>query len=397
MFSATVLIVLVAILVVSHSKLQNFFSVETKLNGLQYIKNLISVYQDFYFVFHIENETLNEGNILIRHLENVLNKSLIIFNYDEKDSALSRPYGIRFVNIVLLSDISRFSKYSNKPLNIILYDVVIFILLNFRFDWKKSEQQTRQLHKWDVSDSGLPFRQLLDLKYAGRVIFITTAENATVSVYNKCYYCGKQERYLKLQEETTAFQMNISIKEVMPSTFDNLQGYFFTVSYLDYFPFMFCKRVKEKIVKQERVKVCTKSRGSEALLLKSLSKSLNFKYKLLPEGNIFNTSYTAIFNKVRDKKIDFAIGGITLTKYRSTKATFTNSLRFEDYTLLYVYRQPVWEHFFVLLYPFGIQLWISFVISIFLVSVSLYFFMRFSNYYFKTNYSSASECMFVSN
>lgn len=343
-----------------------------------YVKNLVKKYKDYNFVIHTDNVSLIRANYFLTTTNKHMLRSYTIFNYDYLSTDVPRrPEGFRFLNIVLMADPSLFASYLDD-LNVILYDVVIYVINTQYF----------------AAGINSTFWKTPNLKFAGNVIILTLGRKK-VNVYRKCYYCGTYAHNLKHLQTTSASSVNIDKKELMISDFNNLNGHFFKVAFLDYFPYMFCKMVKTKIVDKKETDACTQQFGSEAAVLEMLSKKLNFTYRLLSDGNVFNKSYADVFMKVEQCEVDFAIGGITKTADRVTRATFTKSIRFEEYVLLYVFKVPVNEKLLFFLYPFDDLTWIILTATVTIIIFGLHWFSKIIDED-NTGKITTAKCFFVS-
>lgn len=197
-----------------------------------------------------------------------------------------------------------------------------------------------------------------------------------VNVYQKCYFCGDNPYKLRLLQKAVNETINILTHELLPNNFTDFKGHYFHVAYLDYFPYMFCRKKTRQVVNNVELELCSSELGSEAVALRELSKKLNFRYRLVSSGDFFNQSYVEVFQKVVNKDVHFAVGGITKTVDRVKKATFTKSIRFENYVLLYRRSVSLFYKLFYFMYPFNIVLWILVFTTIIAITLCLYFFVK---------------------
>ncbi|KAK9680054.1 hypothetical protein QE152_g39459 [Popillia japonica] len=157
-----------------------------------------------------------------------------------------------------------------------------------------------------------------------------------------------------------------------------MNGHFFLVGYLNYFPYFSCAKEKPQLDLDDGniTIICAKGVGVEGELLDEMSRRLNFTYKLVNFGDSSPKSFFDVFEKVVGGSLDFAVGGITRTRTRTTRALFTATIDREDYNIFYIYRIPEINLILNALYPFKYTLWIAIIVSIFLLSAGLYFYIR---------------------
>lgn len=166
-------------------------------------------------------------------------------------------------------------------------------------------------------------------------------DNETVFVDSRCYYCKNQKEFLNFPVNPKGD--TLKTKHFLPDTFSDLHGHLLLVAFLDNYPYMFCGKIEETVFKSEFHRICLEGFGSEARLLDALSEKLNFKFTLVQLGFIYNQSSDDMLYKINETKVDFAIGGLTITPGRGKNVTYTNPFRYEYYVSLYRPRKGVFE------------------------------------------------------
>lgn len=82
---------------------------------------------------------------------------------------------------------------------------------------------------------------------------------------------------------------------------------------------------------------------------------------------------------VRDRKVDWAVGGITLSLDRIAVADFTHFIRPEPYTALYSIYEDIWMSWQNILMPFELSLWIVLTITTSIIACLLYSSIKFTH------------------
>lgn len=112
-------------------------------------------------------------------------------------------------------------------------------------------------------------------------------------------------------------------------------------------------------------------RGSEGQLLTLLSKKLNFDLNLQEFVDIPDI-WKSMVDAVRDKKVDWAVAGITSSQERMKIADFTHFIRPEPYTALYCIYEDIWMSWENILMPFEMAVWIVLAMTTTLIAFLLY-------------------------
>ena len=328
----------------------------TESFDLNYLKNVLEIYEDFIYVIHFDGNSSDVANLLLEYLNEKLSRPSFVYAFDGKEYEAIRPNGTRLVNLVVCKNPWCFSSFLVDLRNIILWDVLIFVVYDDTVQFTQSHNR---------------FWTMNYLELSGNVIIIDVRCGSSIKVYNVCYYCGDKSNVLNMLQENGRHDVEIEKSQLLPKIIKNFQKHFFTIAYLNYFPYMFCKKIEEDEHHGEVVLTCTEPKGIEAMALKELSAVLNFTYKLL-HFNGTKRSYTYVMDKVINRSVDFAIGGITRTTRRQVEATFTSSFAFEDYTSLYLYKIRTSNLLLSYLLTFSVELWFVIISIVIFLSLFLY-------------------------
>lgn len=322
-----------------------------------FTKTFLKVYTEFSLMFHVENTTTFSIMYLLKLVHDDIFGEIVIINQDTlKYVNFQQRKGFPFLHVVILHDPNKFSSFLKMPGCLINTDVVIFVLLSNEEAFKEEFWKMPKLH------------------WAGNVVILSFV-NTTVSVYNVCYYCGDYTKRLHHLQTSSTNSVKIDTSQLLARNFSNFSNHRFNIGYVDSFPFMLCEVSKELKQNEEIINRCAHASGLEMGILQILKEKLNFTY-VLTEYRDSLSRYDQDINKVGAKKLDFIIGGLSITAATAPKMSFTSALAFEPITFLYIPRESVYSELFDILKPFKSFVWIIVIITTFWFSLSLYVCIR---------------------
>lgn len=344
----------------------NYENIEASLNitsndsyldtiRISHLKEFILKFKEFNLVLHYENNTIYFCEDLLKILVNMELMAVSVVQYDTMNFQFHRPSGIKFINLVILKNPRKFSFFSASIGNLIVYDLVIFVIL------KKVD---------DI------FWTMDYLQLAKNVFILDLSKQNKIVVQDVCYYCGKES--YRLNQFHSSF-LSLGIPNDNFEKGYNFHNHIFTVGFLDYFPYFKCIQFQNysEIFGDATVNVCTKAIGMEAELLKEISRRLNFTYKLITYGPGTAPTYTRTFKKLISREIDIGIGGITRTRGRSERASFTSTYDHEDYNIFYHYKLSKLYLALNLIHTFSYTVWFVLICIIFLFGLLLHVYVKF--------------------
>ena len=225
---------------------------------------ILKIYTKFNLNVHVENLTERIANrFLSQHYTQVT-----IYNYDTlENEKFVRPAALQCLHIAIFTNPLRFARYLTNPDNVFSSDVIMFLT---------NDLTLRVLRK---NYSSLP-----NLSKSGRVVVINV--EVGVTIYTLCFYCGARSGKFVIEQDPV-----MDPDALLATDFNNLNGQLLKVAYIDYFPYMYCT---DREVRGEKI-TCNDAVGSEFELLKTLSKKMNFTFKLMQDSN---SSYISIFDSL---------------------------------------------------------------------------------------------------
>lgn len=84
-------------------------------------------------------------------------------------------------------------------------------------------------------------------------------------------------------------------------------------------------------------------------------------------------------NAVKNRKVDWACGGITVSLDRIKVVDFTNFIRPEPYTALYSVYEDIWMSWENILMPFQLELWLLLIGTTCIISLLMHVSLKFTH------------------
>lgn len=312
-----------------------------------YLRTILQRFKEFDLIFH--NYEYKYDINFLQELQNTEYWPISIHSYS-RSSKFFRPEVFQAVHVIYSLNIEIINILA-EPTRIKSKDVLIFV------------------SRENISDKITTFGQIFP-KISGKVLLLQENFKNDIEIYKLCYYCGGESMKLILLQSN-----NIADTDLFPSKFTNLNGHLLKICMMQYFPYLTCDQnlTRNEIIPREELTnvECVKISGIEEKLLKLVSKSINFTYKIFlmhPDAGWFN-----MIELVNKNEMDFAIGGISPTAERIPKVQFSIYFNYESYNLMYLFGLSFWEIFNNFMSPFKATLvWSLYLISFILVSWIMY-------------------------
>lgn len=322
------------------------------------LTKFLQKFKDFSLVFHFYTPTATYVNQVVQQI-NVLENNysyacILMYNHDNFTQSIERPTVYKVLHIFFGINEYLCSLLA-QPDKIKSSDVVMFV----------SQEDIRQ----SIVTHGENI-----LKMAGKTLFLHS-ENSVVNIYKICYYCGQKSKRFYLIYTSRDANKKANDSDIFPSKFHDFNGHLFYFTFIPYFPVISCEGNKtnlhNKNVKLLSSTECTDIGGIEGILLKALSRKLNFTYVIYfmsPDAGWFD-----MVKLVHNKDVDIAIGGISMTVDRIPLVQFTKVFNFEDFNILYMFDLTFQEVFHNFMTPFSAgQVWGFYLTTFLVVSAALY-------------------------
>lgn len=199
--------------------------------------NIVSLFTSHNIIFHFENCTEQKVGSIIYKAD--IGGSILIANYDmpilNQSTVIHRPTGYKFLHVVLLTNYSRFIKYTNSSRFSFHYLDIILIVTNLDVenDGNNTDIMNPEYNIW-----------LRHVQRAG-AFFILEMFNFTV--YNVCFYCGKKfgiwQKVADLSEITNDYYGDVRtlMNDIYKNQFKDFNGHVFDLGYTLYQPFFWCE------------------------------------------------------------------------------------------------------------------------------------------------------------
>lgn len=346
----------------SNIKTQKFLTQYNEEEVLQqrqtlFTKNFLKLYDGFSIIFHLENSTVRNINHLLKLVHSDSFGEIAICNHDTIDAfQFYNRKRSSFLHLVILTNREKYFDFIKYPKYLFSKDVVLFFVF---------EEKNWQNNKFWKDEK---------LSWAGNVVILTLIDSLT-TLYNVCYFCGNLSKKLNYLETINISHSFTEKSQVLPRKFQNFDKHRFKVGYLNSFPHMLCERSNDIKIKHEVFRKCKIAVGMEVEILDLLSQKLNFSYWLIEYDQLFNQLQVDSVT-LYSRKIDWMIGGISITSSRALSMSFTTPLAFEPYTFLYVPQQSYHTQFLSFLKPFQPILWVTLLLSTIGFSFSLYWMIK---------------------
>lgn len=294
------------------------FYIKPASNQIEIPSNIFRQFLDYDLIFHFNNKSMiNPETILLKSKKY---RAFYLINYDlPHEKLLTRPRGYNYINIVTLENPHYFKSYSSKVYNFYQSDFVIFITTKIQED-----------QIWKISG----------LQRASATLIYTTAEKR---IYYCCYFCGNETAVLK--ETKTS-----NLRRLL-NNYSNFNGHVFKIAYSDYKPFFW--RESNEVLN-----------GAEGRVLYEVSRLHNFKYKLVQfKSRQGKGAWQAMIEAVEANRVDWAVGGLSITLERQKFTDFTRFIKTQGYAIAYAVYYNKWTVFENFLLVFGWSVWIALIFS----------------------------------
>ncbi|KAL3279629.1 hypothetical protein HHI36_017134 [Cryptolaemus montrouzieri] len=322
-----------------------------------YFLNLMKYYDDFSKIFHIDKKTEQTLRDRLKGTDETFLNTIMIYNHDYYNPNMKRYEGGAVLHVILLKNLKQMEGFLSDYSNISKNDVLIIITFNEKYGLK------------------LPKKMRIKHRHAAGNLLILNLTPDNIQMYHICHYCGIYENNMFLLQSTNGSKVDIESKMLLANQFNQFFGHKFTILFNQYFPYMHCLKYKPTQHANETYNICLEWEGIEANMLKELSEVMNFTYKLLALTEYITVPKMLPYIHM-DKQIHIAIGGIGLSALRIKKLSFTRSINFENFVLMYKIHIGLQDRLFAFLEAFSMTIWFSLAFTLFVQYMALFVFIQ---------------------
>lgn len=182
------------------------------------------------------------------------------------------------------------------------------------------------------------------------LVLVLEFNDELVKLFEICFYCGKESQKMTLRYESElndentlkSSQLTNLILKKVEYNYKDFNSHGLRVGFPHNYIYVGCINEVNTEVGDDVFTVCSDFTGVEAIMVREMSKRLNFKYALVnPKKHAEEGTWRNMVTDVYEAKVDFAIASISVSEARLKILDFSDKVGDDPLRVIYMSRPNV--------------------------------------------------------